>query len=139
MSKEDIQRGLETIERNARAQNKLIEDLLEMSSIISGKVRLDVKRLNLAGMAEAAVESRGSGGGSQGDSAAKNNRSIGRTGFRRPNRLQQIIWNLLSNAVKFTPKGGNIEVIVERVASHLEVTVKDSGLGIKPEFLRIRF
>lgn len=139
MKKEDIQRGLETIERNARAQNKLIQDLLEMSSIISGKVRLDIQRLDLASIAEAAVESIAP--------AAEAKQIRVRTIIDRSaglvsgdsNRLQQIIWNLLSNAVKFTPKGGTIEVIVERVASHLEVTVKDSGLGIKPEFLAYVF
>ena len=135
MSKEDIQRGLETIERNARSQNKLIEDLLEMSSIISGKVRLDVKRLNLADVVETAVESMAPAAEAKGIRLRRIiDPSAGRV-LGDPNRLQQIIWNLLSNAVKFTPKGGNIEVIVERLESQLEVTVTDSGLGIKPEFL----
>lgn len=139
MSKEDVQRGLETIERNARSQNKLIEDLLEMSSIISGKVRLDVKRLNLAGVVEAAVESLAPAAEAKEIQLRRIIDPSAGPVSGDPNRLQQIIWNLLSNAVKFTPKGGNIEVIVERLASHLEVTVKDSGLGIKPEFLRYVF
>jgi PAS domain S-box-containing protein len=139
MSREDTQRGLETIERNARAQNKLIEDLLEMSSIISGKIRLDVQRLDLAGVAETAIESI---------TPAAEAKEIRLRKIIDPaagpvsgdhNRLQQIIWNLLSNAVKFTPKGGHIEVIIERVASHIQVTVKDSGMGIKPEFLAYVF
>ena len=139
MSKEDVQRGLETIERNARSQNKLIEDLLEMSSIISGKVRLDVKRLNLAGVVEAAVESLAPAAEAKEIQLRRIIDPSAGPVSGDPNRLQQIIWNLLSNAVKFTPKGGNIEVIVERLASHLEITVKDSGLGIKPEFLRYVF
>lgn len=139
MSQEAVQRGLETIERNARAQNKLIDDLLEMSSIISGKIRLDIQQLDLADIVEAATESVAPA------IQAKNIHLIKKidpaVGFVSgdPHRLQQIIWNLLSNAVKFTPKGGNIEVIVKQVASHLEVTVKDSGIGVKPEFLAYIF
>ena len=135
MSKEHIQRGLEIIERNAHAQNKLIEDLLEMSSIISGKVRLDVQRLDLANIAEAAVESVAPAAEAKGIQLRKQIDPAAGVVSGDNNRLQQIIWNLLSNAVKFTPKEGSIDVIVERVSSHLEVTIKDSGLGIKPEFL----
>lgn len=135
MSMKDIQRGLETIERNARAQNKLIEDLLEMSSIISGKVRLDVQRLDLAAIAEVAVESVAPAAEAKGIRIRKIIDPGAGLVSGDHNRLQQIVWNLLSNAVKFTPKGGTVEVIVERVASHLEATVRDSGAGIKPEFL----
>jgi PAS domain S-box-containing protein len=139
ISKEDIQKGLETIERNARSQNKLIEDLLEMSSIICGKIRLDVKRLNLSDVVEAAVESVTPAAEAKDIRLRKIIDPAAGPVSGDPNRLQQIIWNLLSNAVKFTPKGGNIEIIVERIASHLEVTVKDSGLGIKPAFLEYVF
>jgi PAS domain S-box-containing protein len=135
MSKEHIQRGLEIIERNAHAQNKLIEDLLEMSSIISGKVRLDVQRLDLANIAEAAVESVAPAAEAKGIRLRKQIDPAAGVVSGDNNRLQQIIWNLLSNAVKFTPKDGSIDIIVERVSSHLEVIIKDSGLGIKPEFL----
>jgi PAS domain S-box-containing protein len=135
MSKEHIQRGLEIIERNAHAQNKLIEDLLEMSSIISGKVRLDVQRLDLANIAEAAVESVAPAAEAKGIQLRKRIDPAAGVVSGDNNRLQQIIWNLLSNAVKFTPKDGSIDIIVERVSSHLEVTIADSGLGIKPEFL----
>ncbi|MEO7560633.1 MAG: ATP-binding protein [Nitrosospira sp.] len=139
MSEESVQRGLETIERNARAQNKLIDDLLEMSSIISGKIRLEVQRLDLAGIVEAAVESVAPAVEAKGIHLTKIIDPAAGPVSGDHNRLQQIIWNLLSNAVKFTPKGGNIEVIVERVASHLEVKVKDSGMGIKSEFLAYIF
>jgi PAS domain S-box-containing protein len=139
MKKEDIQRGLETIERNARVQNKLIEDLLEMSSIISGKVRLDMQRVDLASVAEAAVESMAPAAEAKGVRIRKTIEASAGVVSGDSNRLQQIIWNLLSNAVKFTPKGGTVEVIVERVASHLEVTVKDSGIGIRTEFLAYVF
>ncbi|MDN5753984.1 MAG: PAS domain-containing sensor histidine kinase, partial [Nitrosospira sp.] len=139
MSKEDTRRGLETIERNARAQNELIADLLEMSSIISGKIRLDMQRLDLNDVIEAAIESVAPAAEAKDICLRKIiDRSAGPV-WGDHNRLQQIIWNLLSNAVKFTPRGGNIEVIVERAASHLDIVVKDSGMGIKPEFLAYVF
>ena len=135
MKQEDIHRGLETIERNARAQNKLIEDLLEMSSIISGKVRLDMQRLDLANLVDAAIESVK-------PTAQAKGIILKKTIDRRvspisgdSNRLQQIFWNLLSNAIKFTPKGGRIEIVVEQVGSYLEIGIHDSGLGISPDFM----
>ncbi|WP_074634300.1 MULTISPECIES: ATP-binding protein [Nitrosospira] len=135
MKKEDIHRGLETIERNARAQNKLIEDLLEMSSIISGKVRLDMQQLDAAALVEAAVESVNPTVQAKGIILQKNiDRHIGPVSGDS-NRLQQIFWNLLSNAIKFTPKGGKIEVVVEQIGSFLEVRINDSGLGISPDFM----
>ncbi|WON73793.1 ATP-binding protein [Nitrosospira sp. Is2] len=139
MRQEDIQRGLEIIDRNARAQNKLIEDLLEMSSIVSGKVRLEVQQLDLAHVAEAAVESMLPAAQAKGIHLRKMVDPAAGLVIGDNNRLQQVIWNLLSNAVKFTPKGGTIEVIVERVASNLELTVRDSGVGIQREFLAYVF
>lgn len=135
MKNDDIHRGLETIERNARAQNKLIEDLLEMSSIISGKVRLDMQQLDVVSLIEAAVESvkptaQAKGVALQKKIAPRISPIIG-----DPNRLQQIFWNLLSNSLKFTPKGGKIEVVVEQSSSFLEIRINDSGLGIAPEFM----
>lgn len=135
MKKEDIHRGLETIERNARAQNKLIEDLLEMSSIISGKVRLDMQQLDATALVEAAVESVNPTVQAKGIILQKNiDRHIGPVSGDS-NRLQQIFWNLLSNAIKFTPKGGRIEVVVEQIGSFLEIRINDSGLGISPDFM----
>jgi PAS domain S-box-containing protein len=135
MSRENVQRALETIERNARAQNKLIGDLLEMSSIISGKVRLDMQRLDLAAVVEAAVESIAPAAQAKGISLRKSIGSPAGPVSGDNNRLQQIIWNLLSNAVKFTPRNGNVDITVERVESQLQLTVKDTGPGIQPEFL----
>ncbi len=135
MKQEDIHRGLETIERNARAQNKLIEDLLEMSSIISGKVRLDMQQLDVASLVEAAVESVNPTVQAKGIILQKNiDRRTGPV-LGDSNRLQQIFWNLLSNAIKFTPKGGKIEVVVEQIGSYLEIKINDSGLGISPDFM----
>jgi signal transduction histidine kinase/CheY-like chemotaxis protein len=131
----ELRRGLDTIARNARAQAQLIDDLLDMNRIVSGKIRLDVQKLDLASVVEAALESV------RPSVAAKELRL--RTTidphagpvFGDPNRLQQVVWNLLSNAVKFTPKGGKLDVLLQRVNSHVEITVTDSGIGIAAEFL----
>jgi signal transduction histidine kinase/CheY-like chemotaxis protein len=136
---EDHQRGLETIERNARVQGKIIEDLLDMSRIISGKVQLDVQALDLGEVINAALDAV-----RLSIEAKKLRLHVtldAKAGRLRgdPGRLQQVFWNLLTNAVKFTPSGGRIDVIMERVNSHVEVSVADSGVGIKPEFLAFVF
>ena len=126
----DLKKGLETIERNARAQAQIIEDLLDMSRIISGKVRLDVKNVNLTAVIQAAVESVLPA------VQAKNIRlqtvldalPISITGDQ--GRLQQVVWNLLSNAIKFTPKGGKVQVSLEKMNSYVELSVSDTGQGI---------
>ncbi len=139
MKKEDIHKGLETIERNARAQNKLIEDLLEMSSIISGKVRLDMQPLDAASLIDAAVESVKPTAQAKGIILTKNIDPQAGPISGDSNRLQQIFWNLLSNSIKFTPKGGKVDVTVEQLGSFLEIRIDDSGLGISPEFMPFVF
>jgi signal transduction histidine kinase/ActR/RegA family two-component response regulator len=131
----DTREGLSVIERNARAQRQLIEDLLDMSRIISGKVRLDVQRVHLASVIEAAVESVQPAAEAKGIRIQQAIDPIAAPVKGDPSRLQQIVWNLLSNAVKFTPKGGRVQVFLERVNSHLEIVVSDTGEGIRPEFL----
>jgi signal transduction histidine kinase/CheY-like chemotaxis protein len=131
----DTNRGLQTIARNARAQAQLIEDLLDMNRIVSGKVRLDVQRVELGPIVEAALDSVRPSADSKTISLRRTLDPNAGPVFGDPNRLQQVVWNLLSNAVKFTPKGGNIDVIVHRVSSHIEITVQDSGMGISAEFL----
>ncbi|CAN5619426.1 hypothetical protein BH09PLA1_BH09PLA1_09090 [soil metagenome] len=132
---DDLAEGLSTIERNARTQAQIIEDLLDMSRIISGKVRLDVQRTDLVAILEAAIQT------ARPASEAKEIRvhavldPLAGPVSGDPNRLQQVFWNLLSNAVKFTPRGGRIQVLLERVNSHLEISVIDSGEGIPPDFL----
>jgi PAS domain S-box-containing protein len=135
VSPADVAEGLATIERNARAQSQLIEDLLDMSRIISGRIRLDVQRVDVASVIRAAVASV------QPAAEAKELRvqtildpHAGPVSGD-PARLQQVFWNLLANAVKFTPRGGRIQVVLERVNSHLEIAVSDTGQGIRPEFL----
>ncbi len=132
---ETLQEGLAVIERNSRLQAQLIEDLLDMSAILSGKVRMDVQQVRIADVIEAAVESIRPTAETKSVRIEKVIDS--RIGAVRgdPTRLQQILWNLFSNAIKFTPKGGKIQVALERVNSHVEITVTDTGAGIKPEFL----
>jgi CheY-like chemotaxis protein len=139
LDSDDVTRGLETIERNARLQSQLIEDLLDLSRIISGKLRLDVRRVELADVIEAAVDVV------RPAAEAKNIRLQVILGTKigpvsgDPDRLQQVFWNLLSNAIKFTPKGGRVQVHLERVNSHVEVSVSDTGQGISAEFLPFVF
>jgi len=128
-------RGIDIIERNAKLQAQLIEDLLDVSRIISGKLRLTVLAIELAPIIEAAVDSV------RPAADAKDIRILvlldSNAGLISgdPDRLQQVIWNLLSNAVKFTNKGGRIQVRLQRINSHVEVTVSDTGRGIAPKFL----
>jgi PAS domain S-box-containing protein len=126
--------GLKVIERNARAQAQIIEDLLDMSSIISGKVRLEMRGVDAASILEAAVNAVRPAAEAKGIELTL---VLDPTGAVRadPNRLQQVFWNLLTNAVKFTPKGGRVAVALERVNSHLKVSVADDGEGIDPAFL----
>jgi PAS domain S-box-containing protein len=128
-------RAVETIYRNAQSQNQLIADLLDVSRIISGKLRLDVRTISLPSIIEAALDAV---------RPAAEAKSIRLESLMDPlagpisgdaDRLQQVIWNLLTNAIKFTPKGGRVQVKLERVNSHVEITVSDSGLGISREFL----
>ncbi len=133
---EDLGKGLDVIERNARSQSKIIEDLLDMSRIISGKVRLDVKRLDLAGLVAASVETARPTAEAKGvklEAAIDPLTELTVSGDA--GRVQQVMWNLISNAVKFTPRGGRIGVALERRGSHLEIRVTDTGEGISEEFL----
>jgi signal transduction histidine kinase/CheY-like chemotaxis protein len=131
----DVQKGLETIERNARAQAQLIDDLLDMSRIVSGKIRLDIQPMDPRMFIEAALETVGPAAEAKGIRIEKRLDPARGMLSADPNRLQQVIWNLLSNAIKFTPKGGRVQVALTRAESHIEISVADSGIGIKPEFL----
>jgi PAS domain S-box-containing protein len=132
---EDIRNGLEVIERNVRAQSQLINDLLDMSRIISGKIHLEVQPLYLHELVNAAIDTV------RHMADVKNIRIRSmldtRIGLVRgdPNRLQQVLWNILSNAIKFTPKDGRVQIVLERVNSQAEISVEDTGVGIRAEFL----
>jgi signal transduction histidine kinase/CheY-like chemotaxis protein len=131
----DLPKGLETIERNARVQAQLIDDLLDMSRIISGKVRLDIQPTDPGGVIDAALETVRPAAEAKGIRVEKAiDLSSGMLSVD-PNRLQQVVWNLLSNAIKFTPKGGKVQIVLERVNSHVELSVTDTGIGITPDFI----
>jgi signal transduction histidine kinase/CheY-like chemotaxis protein len=130
-----LQQGLETIERNARVQAQLIEDLLDMSRITSGKLRLDIQPTEPARFVEAAIETVAPAADAKGIRIEKLLDPLAGPVSGDPGRLQQVIWNLLSNAIKFTPKEGKVQVILQRVNSHIEISVADTGIGIAREFI----
>jgi len=128
-------RALEIIERNARSQNQLIEDLLDISRIISGKLRLQIRPVELTSVINAAIDSvRLAAEAKSIQLTCELDSSTGLV-VGDSDRLQQVVWNLLSNAIKFTPKGRHVTVQLERINSHAEITVSDTGQGISPEFL----
>ena len=130
-----IMEGISVIERNARAQAQIIEDLLDMSRIISGKVRLDVQRVDLPKVIDAALASMIPAADAKELRLQKVIDPQAGPVSGDPARLQQVVWNLLSNAIKFTGKGGRIGLTLSRVNSHVEITVSDTGSGIGAEFL----
>jgi PAS domain S-box-containing protein len=139
VDEEKTRRALDVIERSARTQAQLIEDMLDVSRIISGKLRMQVRPVPIQPVIENAVETV------RPAAEAKNVRlhvvldtDVGPV-LGDAERLQQVVWNLLSNAVKFTPKGGRVQVALERVNSHVEIAVADNGQGIRPETLPFIF
>ena len=130
-----VAEGIEVIDRNVRIQTQLIEDLLDMSRVISGKLRLDVQHLEPGTSINAAIETVSPAAEAKGIRIEKILDPLAGPISGDPGRLQQIIWNLLSNAIKFTRRGGKVQVRLERVNSHIEITVADTGEGIDPEFL----
>jgi signal transduction histidine kinase len=129
------EKGLSTIVRNGRLQARLIDDLLDVSRIITGKMRLDVRPVELAPVIEAAIESIRPAAEAKQISVRRILDPLAGPVAGDPARLQQVVWNLLANAVKFTPKEGKVEVRLERANSHVEIIVADTGIGIGPAFL----
>ncbi|MFH7028058.1 MAG: ATP-binding protein [Heteroscytonema crispum UTEX LB 1556] len=130
-----IIRGINIIKRNAKAQLHLLEDILDVSRIVRGKLQLNVQPINLCSVIEEAIETV---------QPAIEAKKIQLEKVYEPqackiagdcNRLQQVVWNLLSNAAKFTPEGGKVEIYLEKVDSHAQIRVKDTGIGIRAEFL----
>lgn len=131
--------GLEVIDRCARTEAQLVEDLLDVSRIVAGKMRMDVRAVSIVSVIESALDVIRPAADAKGirlqtvlDS------EVGHV-LGDAERLQQVLWNLLSNAVKFTPKGGRIQVALQRVNSHVEISVSDTGKGIRPDFLGLVF
>jgi PAS domain S-box-containing protein len=128
-------RGLEIVARNTKLQTQLIADLLDISRIVSGKLRLDMQSVHLASIVEGAIETVEHAADAKGIAIDRQlDRSIGPMAGD-PARLQQVVWNLLSNALKFTTQGGRVRVILRRAGSHAEIVVEDNGVGIRPDFL----
>ena len=127
--------GLDTIDRNARAQSRLIEDILDFSRINAGKLRLSVGPIDLTDVIEAAIDIVRPAADAKGVRIDRVLDSEAGHVSGDPDRLQQVVWNLLSNAVKFTPRGGKVMIRLERVNSHCELTVSDTGQGISAKFL----
>jgi PAS domain S-box-containing protein len=130
----DLQRGLQTIERNARAQAQLIEDLLDMSRITSGKVLLDMQTVAPSVFIDAAIETVRPAADAKNIRLEKHYDPAVAPIAGDPARLQQVIWNLLANAIKFTPRDGLVQIFLTPFDGHVSITVRDTGVGIKPEF-----
>lgn len=135
----DSARALETIERNTRTQAHIVNDILEVSRIITGKLRIDARKINPAEVIEAAIETIRPAVDAKGISLKCILNSSAGPVMADPDRLQQIAWNLLSNAVKFTPQGGSIEVRLEGRTDYVRFDVSDTGIGIAPKFLPFVF
>jgi PAS domain S-box-containing protein len=138
-SEADMQRGFEAVERNARVQAQLIEDLLDMSRITAGTVRLDIQPVDPIPIIEAALDTVRPAAQAKQIRVEKLFDPAAGPIYGDPSRLQQVVWNLLSNAIKFTPKSGKVQVVLERVNSHIEISVADTGIGIREEFLPFVF
>ncbi len=132
---DDVKRGLEAIERNARLQTQLIDDLLDMSRIISGKVRLDPHQVYPVESIEAAMETLLPTAAAKGVHIETSLDATAGPISADPSRLQQVVWNLLSNAVKFTPRGGSVQIILAQSADGVTIDVTDTGIGIAPGFI----
>jgi signal transduction histidine kinase/ActR/RegA family two-component response regulator len=132
-------RALAAVERNARAQTRLIDDLLDVSRAITGKLRIDPRPIGVTDVVLAAIETLEPALDARNLRLEKSlDRDAGQI-VADPDRVQQIIWNLLSNAIKFTPEGGSIQIRTARMDGTVEIAVRDSGIGIAPEFIPFIF
>jgi PAS domain S-box-containing protein len=135
LGSDSVAHALETVERNARSQATLINDLLDVSKVLSGRLRLEVQQMSVIDAAEAAISTV------EPAAAAKNIRLVRSYPSENevisgdPSRVQQMIWNLLNNGVKFTPSGGEVELSVRRDGQQIEIRVSDNGEGMHPDFL----
>ena len=135
LDEETKARALETIERNAKSQAQLVEDILDVSRMISGKLRLQITVVDVASVINAAIDAVQLAASSKGIELQVMLDPTARHVLGDANRLQQVVWNLLSNAIKFTPAGGKVVVRLERLQSQLQIKVHDTGQGISPQFL----
>ena len=136
---DEVDRALQTIRRNAEAQARLIGDILDVSRIITGKLRLNIAPTDLRAVIDAAVEGVRPAAEAKGLTLIVDSVASPPAMLADPDRLQQVVWNLLSNAVKFTPSGGRVTLRVEADAKTTQVRVSDTGAGIPPRFLSSLF
>ena len=139
LSQDRVEQALEVIDRNVRSQAQLIEDLLDISRITMGKLRLDVRPVQPATVINAAVDALRFAAEARDIRIQTVLDSHAGPVAGDFERLQQVVWNLLSNAIKFTPKNGRVQMVLERVNSHIEIRISDNGRGIKPDFLPFIF
>ncbi len=132
-------RAIETIERNAKSQAQLIEDILDVSRVITGKLHLNIGLVDFSSVINAAIDSVQLAAESKGIQLEVTLDPSARRVLGDPSRLQQVVWNLLSNAIKFTPAGGRVQVRLERAGADAQISVSDTGEGINSEFLPFIF
>lgn len=139
LGEEQSRRAIEIILRNVNVQVRLVDDLLDMSSVVSGRMRLAIQAVNLGNVIEEALDAVRPGALAKGIQLQSVLDSPGTQVSGDPGRLQQVVWNLLYNAVKFTPKQGRVLIKLQKVKSHVEIVVSDTGQGISPELLPFIF
>ena len=139
LDQKTMARAFETIDRNAKAQAQLIEDILDVSRVITGRLALNMGPVDVSSVINAAIDSMQLAADSKGIQLEVTLDPSVRHTTGDSGRLQQVVWNLLANAIKFTPAGGKVEIRVERVDAALQISVSDSGQGISPEFLPFIF
>jgi len=135
LSEKERERAVQVIQRNAEAQSKLIEDLLDVSRIITGKLRIEPQPVSFAALTESTINSFGPAIDAKELQLEKTIDPAAGPILGDPSRLQQIVANLLSNAIKFTPPGGRIDVSLQRYDSHVRLEIRDTGVGIPPEHM----
>jgi CheY-like chemotaxis protein len=139
LGQEEVRRGGETIARNVRTLAQLVDDLLDLSGMVSGKIRLDAEETDIGEIIEAALEKLQSTAEAKGIGLGKTLPEGACLVFGDPHRLQQVVWNMLSNAIKFTPRGGTVTATLARIDGNWEVLIEDTGIGLAPERLPFVF
>ena len=139
LDRKTMDRAIDTIDRNAKAQAQLIEDILDVSRVVTGKLQLNIVKVDLSAVINSAIDSIQLAAMSKGIRLEVTADPLARQVSGDPVRLQQVVWNLLSNAIKFTPPGGTICVKLNRADSNIQIAVCDTGDGIEPEFLPLIF
>ncbi len=139
LAHEEVQRGGQTIARNVRALAQLVDDLLDLSGMVSGKIRLDAEETDIGEIVEAALETLQSTADAKGVALRKGLPAAECLVFGDPHRLQQVVWNMLSNAIKFTPRGGTVTATLAQSNGNWEVRIADTGIGLAAERLPFVF